>query len=315
VAATFTFNFLTENIMKALDTLLNTIAEKLGMGDDGAGLLAALKATAFKPAKVSGQLVTPTDSQIMALLVVANQYGLNPWLKEIYAFPDKFGGIVPVVGVDGWSRIINTHPQYDGVDFEQDENMCTCTIHRKDRNHPTRITEYMVECRGTQGAWLTHPYRFLRHKALIQCARLAFGFGGIYEQDEAERIIDAVDADTGEVIQVTQAKPRRASEVAKAALPTPTDPEVIVPVVRQAEDKEPVAILPPEAPQEAHQHASEEPAGKVPASEGECLHIIKIAKAKGVDLAELLRSWNSKLDPNTLAGMTKKQYAGLKGAL
>jgi hypothetical protein len=30
----------------------------------------------------------------------------------------------------------------------------------------------------------------LRHKALIQCARYAFGFSGIIEQDEAERIID-----------------------------------------------------------------------------------------------------------------------------
>lgn len=301
--------------MKALDTLLKTIAEKLGMGDDGAGLLAALKATAFKPAKVNGQFVAPTDAQIMALLVVSNQYGLNPWLKEIYAFPDKFGGIVPVVGVDGWSRIINTHPQYDGVEFEQDENMCTCTIHRKDRGHPTRITEYMVECRGTQGAWLTHPYRFLRHKALIQCARLAFGFGGIYEQDEAERIIDAVDATTGEVIQVTQAKPRRASEVAKAALPTPTEPIIVLQAVKQAEAAAPVELVPEQEAQTPQQHATEEPAGKVLASEGECLHIIKIAKAKGIDLAKLLNEWGSKLDPNTLAGMNKKQYAGLKGAL
>jgi hypothetical protein len=31
----------------------------------------------------------------------------------------------------------------------------------------------------------------LRHKAMIQCARIAFGFGGIYDQDEAERIIEA----------------------------------------------------------------------------------------------------------------------------
>ena len=31
----------------------------------------------------------------------------------------------------------------------------------------------------------------LRHKAMIQCARLAFGFGGIYDQDEAERIVEA----------------------------------------------------------------------------------------------------------------------------
>jgi hypothetical protein len=40
----------------------------------------------------------------------------------------------------------------------------------------------------------------LRHKALIQCARLAFGYGGIYDQDEAERIIE-IDGATGESIR------------------------------------------------------------------------------------------------------------------
>jgi hypothetical protein len=30
----------------------------------------------------------------------------------------------------------------------------------------------------------------LRHKAMIQCARLAFGYVGIYEQGEAERIME-----------------------------------------------------------------------------------------------------------------------------
>ncbi|WP_414650481.1 recombinase RecT, partial [Escherichia coli] len=52
-----------------------------------------------------------SDAQFIALLIVANQYGLNPWTKEIYAFPDKQNGIVPVVGVDGWSRIINENQQ------------------------------------------------------------------------------------------------------------------------------------------------------------------------------------------------------------
>ena len=56
---------------------------------DGAGLVETLKATAFK-----GQV---SDAQMTALMVVANQYGLNPWTKEIYAFPDKNNGIVPFV--------------------------------------------------------------------------------------------------------------------------------------------------------------------------------------------------------------------------
>ena len=167
----------------ALTTLTRTLATKLDMGD-GADLIGTLKATAFK-----GQV---SDAQMTALLVVANQYALNPWTKEIYAFPDKNNGIVPVVGVDGWSRIINSHPQFDGIEFEQNDESCTCIIYRKDRNRPIKVTEWMAECkRNGMGPWQSHPRRMLRHKAMIQCARLAFGYGGIYDQDEAERIVEA----------------------------------------------------------------------------------------------------------------------------
>ena len=171
-----------ENMSTALTTLTRTLATKLDMGD-GEGLIETLKATAFK-----GQV---SDAQMTALLVVANQYGLNPWTREVYAFPDKNNGIVPVVGVDGWSRIINSHAQFDGIDFEQDAESCTCVIYRKDRKHPIKVTEWMNECKRGTGPWQSHPRRMLRHKSMIQCARLAFGYGGIYDQDEAERIVEA----------------------------------------------------------------------------------------------------------------------------
>lgn len=46
------------------------------------------------------------------------------------------------------------------------------------------------EGREITGPWQSHPKRMLRHKAMIQCARLAFGFAGIYDKDEAERIVE-----------------------------------------------------------------------------------------------------------------------------
>ncbi|MDU1953706.1 MAG: phage recombination protein Bet [Atlantibacter hermannii] len=182
----------------SLTTLANTLAQRLGM-DQGTELIATLRATAFKG--------DATDAQFTALLIVANQYGLNPWTKEIYAFPDKQNGIVPVVGVDGWSRIINENPQFDGMDFQQDAESCTCKIYRKDRGHPICVTEWMDECRREpiktrdgreiNGPWQSHPKRMLRHKAMIQCARLAFGFAGIYDKDEAERIVESTDYSVG----------------------------------------------------------------------------------------------------------------------
>lgn len=190
----------------ALVTLTSKLAQQFDMGD-GAELSDILKATAFK----SGTQVT--DAQMTALLVVANQYGLNPFTKEIFAFPDK-GGIVPVVGVDGWARIMNNHPQFDGMEFvftessESSEASCTCKIFRKDRSHSVSATEYLIECkRENSPAWKSHPRRMMRHKAMIQAARLAFGFSGIYDQDEAERITEIDITPRAQQIKATLALP------------------------------------------------------------------------------------------------------------
>ncbi|MFW2064025.1 recombinase RecT [Acinetobacter ursingii] len=161
---------------------VSKIASAFNMQDvDPAELANTLVNTVFKKA---------TNDEFLSLLIVANQYKLNPFTKEIYAFPAKGGGITPVVGIDGWARIINDNPLTDGIQFEQDEESCTCKIYRKDRSHPTVVTEYLSECLGTSEPWKKYPKRMLRHKALIQCARLAFGFSGIYDEDEARRIDD-----------------------------------------------------------------------------------------------------------------------------
>jgi phage recombination protein Bet len=155
-------------------------------------MLHTLKQTAFRQRE--GEV---SNEQMMALLIVADQYRLNPFTKEIYAFPDKNNGIVPVVGVDGWARIINEHPQFDGMDFAEAPitgseipAWIECVIHRKDRSHPIRVREFFAECKRDVSPWKSHPRRMLRHKAMIQCARIAFGFVGFYDEDEAQRIVD-----------------------------------------------------------------------------------------------------------------------------
>ncbi|WP_308463985.1 recombinase RecT [Acinetobacter ursingii] len=129
----------------------------------------------------------------------------------------KGGGITPVVGIDGWARIINDNPVCDGIQFEQDDESCTCKIYRKDRSHPTVVTEYLSECQGTSEPWKKYPKRMLRHKALIQCARVAFGFSGIYDEDEARRIDDC---QTSQVKTVTSDIPDGYQEFEDEHLPT-----------------------------------------------------------------------------------------------
>lgn len=152
-----------------------------------------------------------TNEQFVAFLMVAKEYNLNPITKQIYAFPSK-GGIVPIVSIDGWLRIINEHPQFDGMEFV--DNVVdgklfsiTCRMFRKDRSRPVEVTEYMSECvRGTD-TWKQWPARMLRHKATIQAARYAFGLAGIYDQDEAERIGPAKEIEMGQAQVVAESRP------------------------------------------------------------------------------------------------------------
>ena len=145
-----------------------------------------------------------TQAELDRLLLLAERLGLDPLNNEIYATevtPEsgKKPRIVYVVGVDGWGKVINSHPQFDGMKFVEsvpgDDGLplyIECTIYRKDRRVATAVREYMHEAHTSQGAWLTHPRRMLRHKAMVQCARTCFGLGGLYEPDEAERVRSAL---------------------------------------------------------------------------------------------------------------------------
>ena len=169
-------------------------------GLDSGKVSGILKNTAFKIVDKNNPGREASEEQMAALLVVADQFNLNPFVKEIYAFPDSTGrGIVPIVPIDGWARIANEHPQYDGVEFNYaddtvNSNNKKCpvwieaVIYRKDRSRPTKIREYLEECFRDTGPWKSHPQRMLRHKAFMQCCRVAFSFGGIYDEDEGERI-------------------------------------------------------------------------------------------------------------------------------
>lgn len=137
-----------------------------------------------------------TREQFAAFLLVARVHNLNPITKEIFAFPAN-GGIQPIVSVDGWAKLMNSHPQFDGLVFEDHLDgagkitAITAKVFRKDRTHPVEVTEYMAECVRQTPTWKQWPARMLRHKATIQAARLAFGFAGIMEPDEFERMGDA----------------------------------------------------------------------------------------------------------------------------
>jgi len=158
--------------------------------------------------------------QLMMFMAVAKQYGLNPFLKEIYAFPDDSNGITPIVGVDGFLTLAMRNPAYISHDYVYAEKLvplpgtkadtpgakmvpewieCHVTVNTPTGPKVHKVREYFDECyrepfKGKDGyvksgPWQSHPRRMLRHKATIQALRIAVGLHGIYDEDEAERMI------------------------------------------------------------------------------------------------------------------------------
>lgn len=146
-----------------------------------------------------------TKPQVHALLFVCQRYGLDPWRKEIHAFPDK-GGIMPVMGVDGWLRKANEHPAFDGLEVtygrEDDDLYCEVVVHRSDRKHSPPIREWLSECKRNTGPWKQMPKRMLRNRALAQAVRVSFGISGILLTDEAEGAQDPRDVSHEDVAPV-----------------------------------------------------------------------------------------------------------------
>lgn len=195
-------------------SVLVTMAERYGMIPDA--FERTLRAT-----------VVPADcskEQFAAFLLVAKEYRLNPITREIFAFPTKAGGIQPIVSIDGWLNLANSHPQFDGIEFDDQVSASgelvavTARIWRKDRSHPIVVTEYLEECfRPSSDVWRQWPRRMLRHKAAIQASRYAFGFSGFVDPDEAERIgVDMRYLPDGRVPQVSHMR-----DVSPPAAPAP----------------------------------------------------------------------------------------------
>ena len=169
-------------------------------------------------------LVLWSQLDLETLLLAAERHGLDPLGREVFLVREGDTldeSAVLVVGVDGWSRVLNAHKKFAGMQFRESEDLLDgvpawieCTLHRWDRRVPTSVREYLNEVRGTNLAWLTHPRRMLRHKALVQCARLAFGLVGVYDHDEAQRILEA--RRTERTPQAQRSRPARAGGPAKA---------------------------------------------------------------------------------------------------
>lgn len=183
----------------AQPTLIGTLAERYGV--EAGSFYNTIIATVFTAGKAKqgseakpGKGLPPTKEMVMTFLLVANQYDLNPFLKEIYPFIDGEGNLKVVIGIDGWIKTALRNKQYDGHEFvehlDADKSLMavTCKIFVKGRTNPIQMTEYMSECKRETDPWKQWPYRMLHHKAFIQTARYALGMGDLTDEDELDRL-------------------------------------------------------------------------------------------------------------------------------
>lgn len=127
------------------------------------------------------QVMTPSPT-LLALLRIARQHHLDPLKEEVVLALYDDCHWQAYITVEGYSKILNNHPAFDGIVFTQSEETTNgipiwmeCSIYRKDRKCPIVVREYFEEVKGDQAIWQKMPRRMLRHRVMQQCARLAMG--------------------------------------------------------------------------------------------------------------------------------------------
>lgn len=122
---------------------------------------------------------------LINLFHLAQKYELDPLSDEVAIASYDDASHQAYISIDGWSKLINQHPQYGGMSLRDSQELIDgvprwmeCAIYRNDRILPTVIKEYLEEVKTDHPSWQKMPRRMLRHRVIQQCARLAFGISG-----------------------------------------------------------------------------------------------------------------------------------------
>lgn len=125
------------------------------------------------------QVMVPKQT-LLALLRMAREHQLDPLKEEVALALYEDTHWQAYITAEGYAKILNHHPAFDGIAFTQSEELINgiphwmeCAIYRKDRSQPIVVREYFEEVKGEQTIWQKMPRRMLRHRVMAQCARLA----------------------------------------------------------------------------------------------------------------------------------------------
>lgn len=168
------------------------------------------------------------ESEVLAMCSLMKRYHLDPFAGHLYlreTFEGQSSTILPVLKIDGWLTMLNGQEQFDGLEFAYSDEMIPnpldnvedpsagrkvpvwmeASIFRKDRTRPTVVREYFLEVYQNSESWKAMGCRQLRHKTIIQCSRVAFGLGGLFDEDDISRMLGEQHAEQGDGTTVQSA--------------------------------------------------------------------------------------------------------------
>jgi len=144
-----------------------------------------------------------TAREMFLGMSLISRHDLDPITKEIYVTRNKEKGLLTIIGIDGWVKVLNRTPDYDGFDQEDEITdkgkvvKITTKIFSKSRSHPTVYPAYWIEYERVAGFVKNKmPIHMLRLFSIRHAARLFTNIGGVTTAEEAE-MMDDQPADNG----------------------------------------------------------------------------------------------------------------------
>lgn len=149
-----------------------------------------------------------TKEQVLAVITMANKYGIDPTSTDVFAFvvrgkngrPDTF---TMGLGISAWAKILDARHcsfRFEILQYSQFTNEAEETI-----VYPAVIKAVITRPDGSSGEWIVNysevaggnplyrsePTQMMQVRALARCARVMCGLGSVYDVAEAKAFYES----------------------------------------------------------------------------------------------------------------------------
>lgn len=131
--------------------------------------------------KVPSGKPAATPAELIVVMSTLNKYGLDPMMRQLYAWRDNRGDLACMLSLDGWVELARRQPGYKSVSYRYGADTpksgkhkacwewIEATVHDAERGDIVLPPLYIDEWRKDYGQWLEMP----RHKMHVLAFRMA----------------------------------------------------------------------------------------------------------------------------------------------